>query len=422
MKKIQIERINEIVYEHELPNGFKIYIWPYKMVSDIYLTLTIKYGSIDTTFELNNKKINVPNGMAHFLEHIKFNEEGTTAHDYFYKLGSYTNAYTTFDHTSYEVMCNNNVKDNLNHLLYFVTNNYFTKELINKEKPIIIEEAKMTQDNPYNEGYFELLNCLFNNDNHKYLVTGEETDIKNITLEDAQNVFKAFYTPNNMFLTVTGNVNQYEIIKICEEFFENINEKQVNVKKINPKENKKVNKKESIIYTNVTKEKLFYGVKIDRKRFKEFDDLHLRIYLNIMLDINFGQTSLFNEHIINNHLADDLSYTVMLNKDNVELIFESSSSYPKEMIKLLNEKLDNLEFSKEDFERKNRVYIASGILGYEDAFVVNNEIRNNIIRYGKIINNIPSIFENLKINDGKFIVNNIGKERCYVILKPKKKK
>ena len=75
MKKIQIERINEIVYEHELPNGFKIYIWPYKMVSDIYLTLTIKYGSIDTTCELNNKKINVPNGMAHFLEHIKFNQQ-----------------------------------------------------------------------------------------------------------------------------------------------------------------------------------------------------------------------------------------------------------------------------------------------------------------------------------------------------------
>ena len=138
MKKIQIERINEIVYEHELPNGFKIYIWPYKMVSDIYLTLTIKYGSIDTTFELNNKKVTVPNGMAHFLEHIKFNEEGTTAHEYFYKLGSYTNAYTTFDHTSYEVMCNNNVKDNLNHLLYFVTNNYFTKELINKEYDLFL--------------------------------------------------------------------------------------------------------------------------------------------------------------------------------------------------------------------------------------------------------------------------------------------
>ena len=422
MKKIQIERINEIVYEHELSNGFKIYIWPYKMVSDIYLTLTIKYGSIDTTFELNNKKINVPNGMAHFLEHIKFNEEGTTAHEYFYKLGSYTNAYTTFDHTSYEVMCNNNVKDNLNHLLYFVTNNYFTKELINKEKPIIIEETKMTKDNPYNEGYFELLNSLFNNDNHKNLVTGEEEDIKNITIEDAQNVFEAFYTPNNMFLTVTGNVNPYEIIKICEEFFENSNNNEVNVKKINPKENKKVNKKESIIYTNVTKEKLFYGVKIDRKRFKEFDDLHLRIYLNIMLDINFGQTSSFNEHIINNHLADDLSYAVMVNKDYAILIFESSSSYPKEMIKLLNEKLDNLEFSKEDFERKNRVYIASGILGYEDAFDVNNEIRNNIIRYNKIINNIPSIFENLKINDGKFIIDNLGKERCYVILKPKKKK
>ena len=53
--------------------------------------------------------------------------------------------------------------------------------LINKEKPIIIEATKMTKDNPYNEGYFELLNSLFNNDNHKYLVTGEEEDILIIT-------------------------------------------------------------------------------------------------------------------------------------------------------------------------------------------------------------------------------------------------
>ena len=30
---------------------------------------------------------------------------------------------------------------------------YFTKELTSKEKPIIIEEAKMTLNNPYNTGY-----------------------------------------------------------------------------------------------------------------------------------------------------------------------------------------------------------------------------------------------------------------------------
>ena len=56
MEKINIERLNETVYVHTLPSKLKIFIWPYQMASDIYLTLTIKYGSIDSSFEntLNN--------------------------------------------------------------------------------------------------------------------------------------------------------------------------------------------------------------------------------------------------------------------------------------------------------------------------------------------------------------------------------
>ena len=118
MEKIKIERTDEIVYHHKLDCGLNIYIWECKESSDINLTLTVKYGSVHTNFEVNKKDIKVPNGMAHFLEHIKFNEEDNkTAHDYFYKIGSYVNAYTTFDHTCYEVTTNDNLKDNLNHLL-----------------------------------------------------------------------------------------------------------------------------------------------------------------------------------------------------------------------------------------------------------------------------------------------------------------
>ena len=55
----------------------------------------------------------------------------------------------------------------------------------------------MTKNNPFNEGYFELLNNIYKYDNHKYLVTGDEEDIKSISIEDAKNVFDAFYHPEN---------------------------------------------------------------------------------------------------------------------------------------------------------------------------------------------------------------------------------
>lgn len=44
----------------------------------------------------------------------------------------------------------------------------------------------MTKNNPFNEGYFELLNNIYKYDNHKYLITGDEEDIKSITVDDAK--------------------------------------------------------------------------------------------------------------------------------------------------------------------------------------------------------------------------------------------
>ena len=258
MKEIKIKGADEIIYTHTLTNGLKLYIWPYKLSEEVYLSLTVKYGSIHTKFKTSKKEITVPDGMAHFLEHIKFNEKkDMTAHDYYSKMGSYTNAYTTYDHTSYEVICNENIKDNLEHLLYFVFNSYFTKSLIQKEKPIIIEEAKMTLNNPYNLGYKTLMNNIYKENNKRKLVTGEPIDIKQITIEDVLNVFDNFYVPNNMFLTVTGNVNPYEIQKIVDEYFSN-NEI---VKKdiptiISKKEPNSIIKGKEEIKTTVTKEKL----------------------------------------------------------------------------------------------------------------------------------------------------------------------
>ena len=232
MKKITVKGPNETIYEHITKNGLTVFLWPNKINNEVSLTLTVKYGSIHTKFKVNGSIIEVPNGTAHFLEHIKFNEkDGHTAHDYFYGQGSYVNAYTTYDHTSYEVICNKDIVNNLKHLLAFVYNPYFTKELVEKEKPIIIEESKMVLDDPYNLGYQILANNYYINSNRKHLITGVENDIKKITKEDALNVYNNYYHPKNMFLTICGDIDIDEIINVVDDFMlshefnEYINEK-----------------------------------------------------------------------------------------------------------------------------------------------------------------------------------------------------
>jgi len=425
MKEIKIKGADEIIYEHKCKNGLMVYIWPYNLSEEAYFTLTVKYGSIHTTFKSKNKEYNVPNGMAHFLEHIKFNEaKDVTAHDYFYKMGTYTNAYTTYDHTSYEVVCSNNIKENLTHLLYFVLNPYFTKALIQKEKPIIVEESKMVLNNPYNLGYKTLMNNVYKVNNKRNLVTGEKDDIKEISIEDVKAVFENFYHPENMFLIVTGKVNPYEIEKIVDEYFENIpKSKYLKPEIISSKEPDSVNKKSEEIYTTVTKDKLLLSIKIPKKQYKNISDLHLRILFNILMSINFGTTSQFNEHLIQNSLVDDIYYMTTVEENHIIITFESSTSYPNQIVKMIKDKLMKLDFDKEDFIRKNKTFIASAILGYEDATEVNNDIRADIIKYGKIIDNLQDVFKALTPEDGDNIIKKMKKyEISYIILKPNEKK
>lgn len=421
MKEIKIKDVGETVYEHVCSSGLTIYIWPYTLSEEISLSLTVKYGSIDTDFKVGGKTYHLPSGIAHFLEHIKFNEKsGVTAHDYYYKRGSYTNAYTTYDHTSYEVTCTKDLKDNLTHLLYFVLNPYFTKALVEKEKGIIVSESNMTLDNPYSLGYQKLMQNLYKYDKKRNLVTGLPDDINAITLEDAKAVFANFYHPSNMFLTITGNVNPYEVVKIVDKYFEkNKYDKYIIPKKITKKEPDNVVKAKEEIKTTVTKEKLFMAFKLPRKPYKGINDLSLRILFNLIMTINFGTTSEFNDNLLAKGLIDDYFYNVIVDKNHVIILIESSTSYPKDIIKLTLDKMKNLSAPKAEFERKIKSLIASSILGYEDASDVNSDIRMDVIKYGKIISNLQALLKSFKLSDVENVINNMPEyEFTEVILKP----
>ena len=115
MQEIKLVGLNETIYEHITPEGLTVYMWVNKKVKSTLMTLSVKYGSIDTKFKIHQKKYEVPSGTAHFLEHVKFNmQNNVTAHDEFLKVGGDANAFTTFDYTSYIVFTTKNIIENLN--------------------------------------------------------------------------------------------------------------------------------------------------------------------------------------------------------------------------------------------------------------------------------------------------------------------
>lgn len=417
METIKIEGINEEIYYTVTQEGLPIYIWKNEYAKSFYLSLNVNYGSIHTEFLVGNKKYTVPNGIAHFMEHIKFNvKKGVTANDLFDPLGSDINAFTTFKYTSYLVYGTSKIKDNLNALLDYVYNPYFTKEMIKKEKGIIASEINMGKDQPYNRLFFEFNRCIFNCEKYRNLITGEVDDIKKIELKDIELIYRTFYHPKNMFLIVTGNVNPYEVEEIVHQ-----NLKKKEFPKFTPfsiiktKEPKHVKTKHLEINANVQVAKAKIGLKLNKKDFLDYDDLHLNILFNILLDNNFGDTSDLKEEMLADGLITFLNSSRYVMEDYIIIDITIESKYLDEAIKRIVEALENLKIDEDDLKRKIHSSIATLVTNYETSEQVNNMIQNYLIYYGKIVNNLKEIYESITLNDVENLIQKINTKEMTIV-------
>ena len=407
MEELELKGLNEKIYVYHTKCGLPIYMWVNEKVSSMYASLSVKYGSIHTKFKIGKKTYEVPNGIAHFLEHVKFNiDEETTAHDEFYKLGGDANAFTTFDYTSYIVFATNNKKENLEELLNFVYNPFFTKKCISKEKGIIVEEANMGLDDPYSIVFFHSLLNTLQKSKYRNTITGTPDDVTSITLEDVKLVYDTFYHPENMFLTLTGNFNPYEMACLVED---NLSKKKFG-KYLNPiiiKENepKKVTTKYKEEYINVTYPRLKFSIKMDMSRFKNYSSLELKILTSLLFNINFGATSDFKDELMEKGLIQNMNVTCDVYDDSFVVTISVISNFKEEIIKRVKEKLENLSISEIDFKRKKNATIATLILDYEDLENVSYRIQDDVLNNGGIVTNLKEILEDETIDDLKDIIN-----------------
>ena len=76
MEKIKTPT-GDTVYSKRLPNGLSCFVFPRKQFLRTYGMLSTNYGSIDLRFGVSGGDcVDVPAGIAHFLEHKLFEEEG----------------------------------------------------------------------------------------------------------------------------------------------------------------------------------------------------------------------------------------------------------------------------------------------------------------------------------------------------------
>ncbi|MFH1998255.1 MAG: insulinase family protein, partial [Planctomycetota bacterium] len=179
LRKIE-NHLDEDLYAGTAPSGLHYLLNRKRGFSKTIGLLGVRFGSTDNAFSSQGKRIEVPEGTAHFLEHKLFEDLEGDVSDRFAANGASCNAGTGFSTTSYTFSCTGKVKDNLALLLNFVQSPYFTPELVEKEQGIIGQEIMMYNDDPDWVAFFNLMKCLYREHPVQQNIAGSLDSIREI--------------------------------------------------------------------------------------------------------------------------------------------------------------------------------------------------------------------------------------------------
>lgn len=222
---IKSSRAGDEYQKIDHPSGLRIYVYPKEGYSSTYAIFGTRYGSVNTTFTLDGgEPIQVPDGIAHYLEHKLFESEDGDAFARYAETGASANAYTSFDVTCYLFSCTEKFKESLEILLDFVQSPYFTEETVQKEQGIIGQEIRMYDDEPGWKVMFNLLAALYHEHPVKIDIAGTVESIAEITPEKLYTCYNGFYNLHNMVLCVAGNVKAEDVLEVADRMLKPVKE------------------------------------------------------------------------------------------------------------------------------------------------------------------------------------------------------
>ena len=275
------------LYHH--PSGLDVLIMPMPGFTTTEALFAAKYGSVNNSFRTLDTEdlITVPDGIAHYLEHKLFEGEECGVFERYASTGASANAFTSLDITAYTFSASSDYEEPLSILLDFVQHPYITEENVEKERGIIAQEIKMSQDSPSRALFFELLDSIYHVHPVKIDIAGTVESIQDITAELLMKCHSTFYNLNNMVLSIAGNVDDETVLRICDEQLVPSENKQL--ESPIPDEPDDVVRSRSVIYREIGVPMFTLGFKCPP--LKGIGLLRTSIAADLMLKVLFGNMS-----------------------------------------------------------------------------------------------------------------------------------
>ncbi|CMV67338.1 zinc-dependent protease [Streptococcus pneumoniae] len=281
--------VKEMVYRTRLANGLTVALLPKKEFKEVYGSVTVQFGSIDTLVtEVDGDVKQYPGGIAHFLEHKLFErEDSSDLMSAFTNLGADSNAFTSFTKTNYLFSATDYFLENLYLLDELVTSAHFTEASILTEQDIIQQEREMYQDDPDSCLFFSTLANLYPGTPLATDIVGSEESISQINLTNLQENFTKFYKPVNMSLFLVGNFDvervqdYFESKELKDSDFQEVAREKLFLQPVKPTDSMRM---------EVSSPKLAIGVR-GKREVSEADCYRHHILLKLLFAMMFGWTS-----------------------------------------------------------------------------------------------------------------------------------
>src|SRR6202795_2744638 len=204
------------VQKEVFPNGLVVITEPMEHVHSVSVGIWLRSGSRREPAELN--------GISHFIEHMVF--KGTTrrtAEDIAREVDSVGGMLDAF--TGKEMVCfNTRVLDEhlpkaFDVLADIVLDPKFADEDIAREQSVVIEEIRMTQDNPEDLVHELFTQNFWNSHELGKPILGTPETVSAFTRETLQECFRHCYAPNNLVITAAGHLTHAQLVDLVAERF-----------------------------------------------------------------------------------------------------------------------------------------------------------------------------------------------------------
>lgn len=207
--------------KHTLENGLDVILHIDKSDPIVAINLAAKVGSA--------REKPGRTGFAHLFEHLLFLDSENLGFSGLDQLatrigGSGSNGYTSNDVTSYFQSA---PSDSLEKLIwaeaekigFFI--NTVTQDVIDNEREVVKNEKRQQVDNQPHGFTSEVISENLYPADHPYhwQVLGSLEDLQAATLEDVHEFYKRWYVPNNVTLTIAGDIDADKTLALVKKYF-----------------------------------------------------------------------------------------------------------------------------------------------------------------------------------------------------------